>query len=152
LTPDSARPEAARSPESDRRGFFVRYWLPVLLYVGLIFGFSSIHGTAVPDFFPNVDKLEHMLEYSLFGLLAGRAIRFTMGPAKHRLAAALATIAFGAVVGALDELYQAGVPGRNSDPRDWIMDVAAVSIAVLLTQLVRTRSIETHANGGATSR
>jgi len=152
LTPDAARPEAAHPPMPDRRGFFVRYWLPVLLYVGLIFCFSSIHGTAVPDFFPNVDKLEHLLEYSLFGLLAGRAIRFTMGPAKHRLAAALATIGFGAIVGALDELYQAGVPGRNSDPRDWMMDVAAVSIAVLLTQLVRTRSIGTPANGGATSR
>jgi VanZ family protein len=152
LTPDAARHEAARSPESDRRGFFVRYWLPVLLYLGLIFSFSSIHGTAVPDFFPNVDKLEHLLEYSLFGLLAGRAIRFTLGQTKHRMAAALATIAFGALVGALDELYQAGVPGRNSDPRDWMMDVAAVSIAVLLTQLVRTRSIDTPANGGATSR
>jgi hypothetical protein len=152
LTPDIARPEAARSPVPDRRGFFVRYWLPVLLYLGLIFGLSSIHGSVVPDFFPNVDKLEHLLEYSLFGLLAGRAIRFTLGPAKHRLAAALATIAFGAVVGAMDELYQARVPGRNSDPRDWMMDVAAVSIAVLLTQLVRTRSIETHPTAEKSSR
>ena len=151
MTPESA-PEAALPSESDRRGLFLRYWLPVLLYLGLIFGVSSIHGSAVPDFFPNVDKLEHLLEYSLFGLLAGRAIRFTLGPAKHRLAAALGTIALGAVVGALDELYQKGVPGRHSDPNDWMMDVAAVSIAVLLTQLVRTRSIGTRANGGATSR
>ena len=70
----------------------------------------------------------------------------------RRSGISLVTIGFGAVVGALDELYQKGVPGRNSDPRDWMMDVAAVSISVLLTQLVRTRSIGTHANGGATSR
>jgi VanZ like protein len=141
LTPGPARPAEARAPGAERRDLFVRYWLPVLLYVGLIFGFSSLHGAAVPELFPNVDKVEHMLEYSLFGLLAGRAIRFTLGPAKHRMAAALGTIALGAIVGALDELYQAGVPGRSSDPRDWIVDVASVSVAVLVTQLVRTRPI-----------
>jgi VanZ family protein len=151
LTPETARPEAAHPPAPDRRGSFVRYWLPVLCYLGLIFGLSSLHGSVVPDFFPNVDKLEHLLEYSLFGLLAGRAIRFTLGPAKHRLAAALVTIGFGALVGALDELYQKSVPGRSSDPRDWMMDVAAVSISVLLTQLVRTRSTGNRAEDGAAS-
>jgi VanZ family protein len=134
-------PDPARAPAPDRRGLFVRYWLPVIVYVALIFGFSSLHGATVPELFPNVDKLEHMLEYSLFGLLAGRAIRFTLGPAKHRMAAALGTIALGALVGALDELYQAAVPGRSSDPRDWIVDVASVSVSVLVTQLVRTRPI-----------
>jgi len=135
---DAARPGArARS----RRGLFLRYWLPVLVYVGLIFALSSLHGPAVPDLFPNVDKLEHMLEYSLFGLLAGRAIRFTLGGTGHRLAAAFATIALGAVVGALDELYQSRVPGRSSDLLDWIVDVGAVAIAILATQLIQTRPI-----------
>ena len=152
MIPESARPETARAPEPERRGSFVHYWLPVLLYIGLIFTVSSLHGSAVPEFFPNVDKLEHLLEYSLFGLLAGRAIRFTLGPAKHRLAAALGTIALGALVGALDELYQSGVPGRHSDPNDWMMDVAAVSIAVLLTQLVRTRAIGRRATAEKPSR
>src|SRR4029078_3773552 len=91
-----------------------------------------------PNFFPGVDKLEHLLEYSLFGLLAGRAIRFTLGPTKRRLAAALGTMALGAMVGALDELYQRGVPGRSSDVRDWITDVGAVAISVLITQLIHT--------------
>jgi len=109
--------------------------------VGVIFTFSSIHGSSVPTFFPNVDKLEHLLEYSLFGLLAGRAIRFTLGPTKRRLAAALATMAMGALVGGLDELYQRNVPGRSSDVRDWIVDVGAVAIAVLATQLLHTRPI-----------
>jgi VanZ family protein len=129
--PDSSRPPHA----------FARYWLPVLLYVGLIFTLSSIHGSSVPKLFPNVDKLEHLLEYSLFGLLAGRAIRFTLGATRRRLAAALGTMALGAVVGALDELYQRRVPGRSSDVRDWIVDVAAVGIAVLVTQLIHTRPI-----------
>jgi VanZ family protein len=122
-------------------GGFKRYWLPVIAYVAVIFALSSIHGSSVPTFFPGVDKLEHLLEYSLFGLLAGRAIRFTLGPTKRRLAAALGTMALGAVVGALDELYQRGVPGRSSDVRDWITDIAAVAISVLATQLIHTRPI-----------
>ena len=124
-------------------GGFLRYWLPVLAYVAMIFGLSSIHGSSVPSFFPGVDKLEHLLEYSLFGLLAGRAIRFTLGGTKRRLAAAFGTMALGAVVGALDELYQRGVPGRSSDVRDWITDIGAVAVAVLVTQLIHTRPIMT---------
>jgi len=138
LTPDAPGPGAA---EHTRGALFLRYWLPVIVYVGLIFTVSSIHGSSVPEFFPNVDKLEHLLEYSLFGLLAGRAIRFTLGPTGHRLAAAFGTIALGAVVGALDELYQSRVPGRSSDPLDWAVDVGAVAVAILATQLIRTRPI-----------
>ena len=118
---------------------FVRYWLPVIAYIGIIFAFSSIHGSSLPGLFPNMDKLEHILEYSLFGLLAGRAIRFTLGGAGRRLLAAGATMGMGAVVALLDELYQSRVPGRSADVLDWIVDVAAVGIAVLATQLVHTR-------------
>ncbi|HEU4764672.1 MAG TPA: VanZ family protein [Candidatus Eisenbacteria bacterium] len=122
-------------------GGFARYWLPVIAYVAMIFSLSSIHGSSVPNFFPGVDKLEHLLEYSLFGLLAGRAIRFTLGPTHRRLRAAFGTMALGALVAALDEVYQLRVPGRSSDVRDWITDVAAVAISVLVTQLIHTRPI-----------
>ena len=129
------------SPRGSAASQFVRYWLPVLAYIGLIFALSSMHGSSIPGLFPNMDKLEHMLEYSLFGLLAGRAIRFTLGGTRRRLFAAVCTMGLGALVGALDELYQRSVPGRSSDVVDWIIDVAAVGIAVLLTQLVHTRPI-----------
>jgi hypothetical protein len=33
------------------------------------------------------------------------------------------------------------VPGRSSDVRDWITDIAAVAISVLATQLIHTRPI-----------
>lgn len=130
----------ARAAAPGRRGLFTRYWLPVLLYVGLIFTMSSIHGSAIPSPFPGVDKIEHLLEYSLFGLLAGRAIRFTLGGAR-RLRAAWGTLGMGATVAALDELYQKRVPGRSSDPLDWLTDVTAVGIAILLTQVVSARSV-----------
>lgn len=132
-------PAGAAGASRPRRGLFLEYWLPVLLYVGLIFSLSSIHGSSIPTLFPNVDKLEHLLEYSLLGLLAGRAIRFTLGGGR-RLLAVGGTLGMGALVGALDELYQRRVPGRSSDPTDWLTDIAAVGLAILFTQVVSARS------------
>ena len=86
-----------------------------------------------------MDKLAHLLEYSLLGLLVGRAIRFTLGGSGSRGLMALLAISLGALVGFLDELYQARVPGRMSDVRDWLTDVTAVTVAVVLTQVVRIR-------------
>lgn len=119
---------------------FFGYWLPVLLYIALIFSVSSVNGKDLPGGFPNMDKFAHLLEYSLFGLLLGRAIRFTM-TGRGRAAASIATIIVGALVGVADELYQRGVPQRHSDIRDWLTDVFALSVAVGFTQWVTSRSL-----------
>ncbi len=127
-------------PRISRLSLFVRYWLPVILYVGLIFGASSIPGRDIPTLFPSSDKLEHLTEYSLFGLLLGRAFRFTIGGDRGKIWS-LSTVLVGGFVGGMDELYQRFTPGRTSDIRDWVMDVAAVSLAVLFTQYVRVHPI-----------
>jgi len=132
--------EAGASPPRNRVSLFVRYWLPVILYVGLIFGASSVPGRDIPTLFPGSDKLEHMTEYSLFGLLLGRAFRFTVGGERGKFWS-LSTVLLGGFVGGMDELYQRFTPGRTSDIRDWIMDVAAVTLAVLFTQVVRIHPI-----------
>lgn len=87
-----------------------------------------------------MDKIAHLMEYGLLGLLAGRAIRFTMS-GRHASVTAVATILFGALIGALDENYQRFTPGRDCDVTDWMTDVLAVSLAVLVTQIVTTRSL-----------
>jgi VanZ family protein len=132
--------EAGVSPPRKRLSLFVRYWLPVILYVGMIFGASSVPGRDIPTLFPGSDKLEHMTEYSLFGLLLGRAFRFTVGGERGKFWS-LSTVLLGGFVGGMDELYQRFTPGRTSDIRDWIMDVAAVTLAVLFTQYVRIHPI-----------
>jgi len=117
---------------------FLRYWLPAILYVGGIFSLSSVRGPDLPGGFRHMDKIAHLLEYSLLGLLLGRAIRFTLS-GRSRTMAASATVLLGALVGLADELYQRRVPGRSSDVRDWVVDVLAVTGAVLFTQWVTTR-------------
>jgi VanZ family protein len=80
------------------------------------------------------------LEYSLLGLLLGRAIRFTLA-GKGKSVASIATVLLGAAIGAADELYQRGVPDRSSDVRDWMVDVTAVALSILFTQWVTTRAL-----------
>ena len=131
---------AAGAGERPSAATLLKYWLPAAAYIGLIFALSSIPGKDIPSGFPNMDKVAHLLEYSLLGLLLGRAIRFTLA-GRGRAAASLATIAAGAAVGVADELYQRGTPGRSSDVRDWAVDVTAVTLSVLYTQWVSTRSL-----------
>ena len=123
-------------PPRRRISLFLRYWLPVILYAALIFAASSVPGRDIPSLFPGSDKLEHLCEYGLFGLLLGRAFRFTVGGDRGRLWA-LSTVLLGGFVGGMDELYQRLTPGRQSDIRDWVIDVTAVTVAVLFTQYVR---------------
>ena len=118
----------------------LRYWLPAFGYVGLIFSLSSIHGQDIPGNIPYLDKLAHLLEYSLLGLLLGRAIRFTLD-GKGKAAASISTVLLGAAIGAADEFYQRRVPGRTSDVRDWMVDVTAVALSVLFTQWASTRAL-----------
>lgn len=126
------------APEPKARGgraLFLRYWLPVLVYIVLIFSLSSIQGSRLPSAFPYADKIAHLLEYALFGLLVGRAIRYTLVGVGATLGT-LAVVAIGAVVGFADEMYQGNVPGRQQDPKDWLTDVVAVAAAVVLARAI----------------
>jgi VanZ family protein len=144
----SAAPgRAAGAGERSLVTSLVVYWLPALAYIGLIFSASSIHGNRIPSIFPNMDKVAHLLEYSLLGLLLGRAVRFTLA-GRGRTLASFATILCGASVGAADELYQRSVPQRSCDIRDWMVDVLAVSLAVVVTQWVSTRALRAREAAG----
>ena len=145
-------PEATdQGPGPRGRALVLSAWLPVALYIVLIFGLSSIQGLQVPGSFPFMDKVAHLMEYSLFGLLVGRAIRFTM-TGSSRVAMSVAAISFGSVIGMLDELYQRFVPGRSCDVFDWLTDATAVTLAVVVTQIVTARPLRGGRRGSAESR
>ena len=113
-----------------RQGF-ARYWLPVLLYVTLIFTLSSIPRLAPPFHFPNSDKLVHTMEYAILGLLLTRALR-TVPPLHPVMTGGLVALLMGSTIGALDEIYQKGTPGRESSPLDWLADTFGLTLSFLL--------------------
>src|SRR5262249_19347587 len=103
-------------------------WLLVIAYVALIFALSAIPGLQVPGTFEYRDKLAHVLEYGGLGWLAGQAAAGPWPGARKPLRAVLVALAASAL-GAADERFQAGVPGRESSAYDWMADSVGASLA-----------------------
>ena len=116
---------------------FLRFWLPVLVYVALIFAASSVHGLRPPQLIGSFsDKAAHAVEYGILGFLLVRAIRGSE-LLERSLPAGLVALIVGMAVGLTDELYQAYVPGRQSDPLDFLADSIGLVVAVVVFLALR---------------
>jgi VanZ family protein len=109
---------------------FLRYWLPVYLYAGLIFIYSSL--SSPPPLAPKFlygDKLFHLVEYAILGLLLARAAKNSANLRVHfRIFAVCAAV----VYGLSDELHQYFVPERKVE----LLDVLADGIGAFLGQML----------------
>ena len=115
---------------------FLRYWLPVLVYVAIIFAVSSIANLAPPVKWRNADKLSHLIEYSILGFLLVRAFygsRFFSA----LVPCALLAVSAGLATGLADELFQAGIVGRVSSVEDFRADAIGVAIGTLLYSIAK---------------
>lgn len=117
-------------PRPSGRPRFVTHWLPVLLYLAMIFMLSSQPHLAPPLHFSNADKLFHLMEYGGLGVLLARLIGALRG-GPFRVGVALVALAVGSAVGATDECYQSIVPGRQSSVFDWMADTSGCALAQL---------------------
>jgi VanZ family protein len=106
----------------------MRYWLPVLAYLGAVQLLGAQPDFQVPMLFANADKAVHVVEYLILGLLLVRAIRATFR-APAPLITALAAVAAGLCVGAADEFIQSFVPGRMSSVNDLLADATGLLLA-----------------------
>ncbi len=102
---------------------FFLYWLPLLTYVAIIFGFSS--ASDVPGAKQFNDKLLHTVEYAVLALLIWRVLSRN-DPDSFPWQLAVTVVAAGSVCGALDEMYQSLTPGRFPSLYDWYADVAGI--------------------------
>ncbi len=114
------------------RGPFVRNWLPVLVWAGIIFAFSSVPdlGTGLGGWDLVLRKIAHTAEYAILGALLARATN------RPGLAFALGTL-----YAVSDEVHQSFVPGRVGSPLDVTIDAVGVAVGVVLWQLARERRI-----------
>jgi VanZ family protein len=118
------------------RGRFLRYWLPVLAYVTVIFFVSGQPRLKPPGGVFYADKLAHLGEYGLLGLLLARAVRSTPRLASP-VAGGLVAIGVGVVIGASDELFQSTVPGRDSSVLDFLADTAGLLMSQIAYFFIR---------------
>lgn len=95
---------------------FLKYWLPLIVYCFFIYILSEKGGKITLPPLPFVDKILHILLYSILGFLYSRAHNFQWNKFTF-----LATVLFAVLYGISDELHQYFVPQRNSS----IMDVVA---------------------------
>ncbi|OIO38580.1 MAG: hypothetical protein AUJ72_02330 [Candidatus Omnitrophica bacterium CG1_02_46_14] len=105
-------------------------WIYVAAYAVVIFFISSIPGSSpvlqtVEKFI--WDKLLHLLEYSILGILLVRAL--VLGAKVHPLKSWVFTaFVFGSLYAVVDEWHQSFVPMRDMNIYDWMADSMGVFI------------------------
>ena len=110
------------------RTLFRSTWLPVVCWVVVIFGLSSMPDLNPPDVgLPQTDKIYHLGEYSVLGFLVARAAWPGAGAAR----AAASGAALGLLLGSLDEMYQQLTPGRQVSALDATADLAGAALGAL---------------------
>lgn len=121
---------ATGGTDSGTTALFMRYWLPVAAYVAMIFVLSAQPNLRPPLQFQNSDKVSHLLEYGLLGLLLVRALRATLRTRSWLFTTMLA-LGLGLGIGAGDEYFQSFIPGRDSTVFDWLADGTGLTFAQL---------------------
>ncbi|SRR6266851_538433 len=112
------------------RSRLLTVWLPVVVWAGVIFTFSSIPNlsTGLGTWDTILRKGAHVTEYAVLGGLLYRAL--------GREPLALAT---GIAYAATDELHQHFVRGRHASPVDVAIDAVGVALGMLVWLRLRER-------------
>jgi VanZ family protein len=134
---------------------FLKYWLPVLVWTGIIFSASSDSGSfqhssriieplmrwllphlsdeAVHAIVVSVRKCAHLAEYAVLALLLWHALRRKSAPgnAPWRWSKAGLVLALVALYAASDEIHQAFVPSREASAWDVLLDTTGAAFGLL---------------------
>ena len=132
---------------------FFRYWLPILVWMTLIFIGSSdvlsaehtsrfiepllrwlrpgISPATIAKVHLLVRKAGHVSEYAVLAVLVYRALVHTLLAGRAFASAAL-VLATCALYAASDEFHQSFVPSRTASPRDVMIDISGAFLAVCL--------------------
>lgn len=109
-------------------------WLPVVVWAGVIFAFSSVPSlsTELGTWDTILRKLAHLAEYAVLGALLARALR------RPQLVVA---VALGGLYAVTDEVHQLFVEGRHGSPLDVGIDTLGALLGVLLWRRVRRETL-----------
>ncbi len=113
----------------------IYYWLPLFLWMGLIYFFSSqtrisVTKTFITDFI--IFKTLHILEYAMLYFLSFRAIYSLKSLNMSLNKISLIGIFFSIMFAFSDEFHQLYVVTRNGQLRDVFIDTLGISLMFLL--------------------
>lgn len=100
---------------------FLKYWVPLYAYAGLIFYLSSIPRPLPEIRIPFFDKALHIFEYAIFGFIAARAFRNSSRAVFCRHFKIFAVI-ISFLYGISDEYHQGFVSQRQFSVFDMLAD------------------------------
>ncbi len=147
------------APDSTGVQSFLKYWLPVLIWLGVIFVDSTdlmsaehtsrfiepflrwLRSDISPETIARVHlivrKAAHLTEYGVLALLTLRALR--AGADRIEKIALGAVIGIAAIVAACDEYHQSFVASRTASPVDVAIDVTGAALALAILWVCRAR-------------
>lgn len=102
------------------------YWVPALLWIGVIFFLSSMPESATPGRFLMSDKLLHAAEYFILAFLILFALQRTT--ALKFSTCFWIVLAAGTIYGLSDEIHQLYVSTRHFDLTDLLADVCGMLV------------------------
>ena len=131
---------------------FAWLWLPVLLWMGVIFIGSSIGsmpkvGGRTTDAI--VHRTAHLIEFAILGWLVLRALSDGRLPDRRTFIIALIVVT---VYGASDEFHQRFTPGRSSELSAVLFDAAGGLIGMWAWRWKSRRSAKQRSSESANSR
>jgi VanZ family protein len=111
-------------------------WIPFGIWVAVVFGLSSVPNLGPPDVgLPMADKFCHLGEYGMLGILFARAQLPGVSWRRALVSGAL----LGLLIGAIDESYQSGTPGRDVSALDALADTVGAALGALMWTLWNAR-------------
>src|SRR2546421_7896289 len=149
---------------------FLKYWLPVLVWIGLIFVGSTdlmsaahtsrIIGPILRWFKPDVStetiarlqffvrKAGHLSEYAILATLIWRALRRAAQRERRMSILFVGAWLACAIFAATDEFHQSFVPSRTASPNDVMIDALGALIGLTICVAVARRKVlkEKHAS------
>src|SRR5690242_14468062 len=134
--------------------FFLKYWLPLLIWMTLIFIGSTdvlsaehtsrflvpflhwldpqISSAAINSIQIVIRKLGHLTEYAILATLIWRALRSAENWKRSTLILFAVSLIGCAVFAASDEFHQSFVPSRTSSVNDVMIDIFGAGIALAI--------------------
>lgn len=143
--------------------FFLKYWLPLLIWMTLIFIGSTdvlsaehtsrflvpflhwldpqISSAAINSIQIVIRKLGHLTEYAILATLIWRALRSAENGERSTLILFTVSLIGCAVFAASDEFHQSFVPSRTSSVNDVMIDIFGAGIALAICVALESRNV-----------
>ncbi|MCL5267821.1 MAG: VanZ family protein [Bacteroidetes bacterium] len=110
---------------------FVKFQLPALVWMALIFSLSCVPGSDIaPMEFPYAHLIAHTMLYGVLYYFAYRAMKFQEYIRWLNEFSLVIALLFVMLYGASDEFHQSFVPGRTEEFKDFAIDVGAAIIVL----------------------